>query len=136
MKYTTTKEIEETIRKAFEIDRVLPKVSPTSGGSLLGRLSVIPDTERSLEDILEDVKNNWRNLTADDVTLWYEVMSNWLPRLYGLRRQVIKKRCSGKGWKRIARELKQSGATDREFDRTTLWRIFNKGLEDILHKLT
>lgn len=134
MEYSTTKQIEEAIRRAFEVDRILPKTSPKSGGSLLGRLSVIPDTERSLEDVLEDVEKNWHNLTNEDVSLWYDVMSNWLPRLSTPRRQIVKKRCSGKGWKRIARELHESGITDRTLDRTTLWRIFQKGLEDILRR--
>ena len=39
----TTKEVEEMIRRAFEVDRILPPVVKRSGGILLGSMVVIPD---------------------------------------------------------------------------------------------
>lgn len=136
MVYMTTKEIEEAIRKAFEIDRILPSGKPKSSGCLLGRLTVIPDDLRPLDDIIEDAANNWHNLSKEDLRLWYEVMSLWIPYLSNPHKEVVKKRCSGKGWKRVARELYESGLSERTLDRTTLWRIFQRGLDDILRKLT
>ena len=135
MEFNTIKEVEAAIRRAFEVDRILPAVRPGNSGSLLGKMIIIPDMERSLEDLIEDSEKDRHNLTREDLELWRVVMSEWLPSLRGAEREVVKCRCSGMGWKRTARRLVQKKLADRELDRTTLWRKFKSGLEDILLKL-
>jgi hypothetical protein len=92
---------------------------------------VIPDDLRSLEDLTEDAARDWRNLTQEDLNIWSEALE-WLPKLKTPQREVVKKRCQGKSWKRISRELYQEKATSRELERTSLWRIFHDGLDRIL----
>lgn len=129
----TLKEIEEDIRRAFEIDRMLPSPYPSRASCYLGRLVVTPDTERSYEDIMEDISRSRLNITAEDLKLWDVVFDVWLPSIKKeLPRVVVVKRCQGMGWKRLARYLKDKHYTDRNFDRTTLWRIFKSGLNDVL----
>ena len=134
MKCSTIKEVEETIRKAVEIDRMLPSIKPRSGGSLLGRMIVIPDNERSLDDVLADVERNRNNITREDIALWYHVLTVWIPPLDSLQREIVKLRCSGMGWKRIGKHLAEHRFSDRVLYRTTLWRIFREALEAILRK--
>lgn len=128
----TTKEVEEMIRRAFEVDRILPPVVKRSGGSLLGSMVVIPDTLRSLEDLAEDAARDWRNLSDEDLRIWWMVCADWLPKLKSPFREIVKKRCQGKSWKRISRELYHEKTTNRELERTTLWRSYNEGLCKIL----
>lgn len=124
----TRKEVEQKIRRAFEIDRLLPYPRPDNAKCYLGKLVVIPDC-RPIEDIKEDDERRVF-LTSDDYNNWEMVMTEWMPKLHGAQRAVVKYRCSGMGWKRIARMLKEKDITHREFDRTTLWRIFNHGLDE------
>ncbi|MBO6305454.1 MAG: hypothetical protein J6M62_10325 [Selenomonadaceae bacterium] len=131
----STKEIEADIRRAFEVERLLPFPRPNNGSCYLGRLMVIPDTERSLEDIMEDIKNSRLNITSDDLKLWDKVTDEWLPLLVGMQRIVVVKRCQGMGWKRLARYLNEKNHTERTFDRTTLWRIFKNGLKEIQRQI-
>jgi hypothetical protein len=131
MKPSDKKELEEIIRRAFEIDKILPNVIPQPPTSLIGKMIVIPDTERSIEDINEDVQRNRALLNSDDVALWEEV-NEWFKGIDALNRAVVIKRCQGKGWKRIAKELVKEGRTYRYLHRATLWRHFNEGLEEIL----
>jgi hypothetical protein len=126
-----TKEIETLLRRAFEVDRILPPVFRKTTGCTLGAMVVIPDDLRSLEDLTEDAARDWRNLTQEDLNIWSEALE-WLPKLKTPQREVVKKRCQGKSWKRISRELYQEKATSRELERTSLWRIFHDGLDRIL----
>ena len=126
------KDLEKALRRAFEIDRMLPKVGPNSVGTLIGRMIVIPDDERSIEDVLEDCTR--KKVTRDDIELW-AAANDWMQTISGLRYLVVKKRCQGMGWKRIAKYAEEKKIADRMFDRTTLWRIFNKGLDDIIRKI-
>lgn len=127
----THKEVEAKIRRAFEIDKVLPFPRPKSAECLLGRLVVIPNTERSFEDIAEDAKYI---ITQEDWDLWHEVMFEWMPKLHGVQRAVVKYRCCGMGWKRIAKMLYDKEFTHRTLDRSTLWRIFAHGLDEFCAK--
>lgn len=127
----TIKEVEQTIRRAFEIDRALPFPRPSNAECLLSKMIVIPNTERSLEDLAEDAKFI---ITQEDYNLWHMVMFDWMPKVHGAQRAVIKYRCCGMGWKRIARTLVEKKYTYRTMDRTTLWRMFQHGLEHILGK--
>lgn len=133
MKYSTTKEIEEVIRRAFEIDHLLPPVfANKTRGSTLGSVVDIPDTLRSLDDLAEDPRLQYA--TAEDLEIWNMVMFNWLPCVSLLEREIIRCRCRNMGWKRIARHLCQRKFADRELYRTTLWRTFQDGLKTILTK--
>lgn len=125
----TRKEVEKTIRRAFEIDRMLPYPRPENAKCFLGKLVVIPDTERSFEDIKEDGEKRIY-ITSDDYNNWELVMTEWMPKLHGAQRAVVKYRCCGMGWKRIARTLKEKQFTHRELGRTTLWQMFNHGLDE------
>lgn len=126
----TRKEVEEKIRRAFEIDRLLPYPRPENAKCYLGKLVVIPDC-RPIEDIKEDDERRVF-LTTDDYNNWELVMTEWMPKLHGAQRAVVKYRCCGMGWKRIARTLKEKQFTHRELDRSTLWRIFAHGLDEFL----
>lgn len=126
-----TKEVEALLRRAFEVDRILPPVIKKSTGSLLGNMIVIPDDLRSFEDLAEDAARDWRNLTPEDLEIW-SVALEWLPKLKSPHREIVKKRCRGESWKRISRELYREKITNRELERTTLWRTFNEGLCKIL----
>ncbi len=128
-------ELETKIRRAFDVDKMLPKVGPSSSGSLLGRLMVIPDDQRSYQDVLEDLRNDRRNLTTDDIELWWTVMCGYLTKISGIEHEVVKLRCAGMGWKRIAKRLVEGEFSERMLHRATLWRFFRRGLEDILRKI-
>ena len=126
-----TKEIEKTIRRAFEVDRILPPVFQNKMRGTLGFVN-IPNIERSLEDLEEDPKFN--SVTKEDVKLWEMVLFVWLPILTPFEREIVKCRCRNMGWKRIARHLVKCKLADRELYRTTLWRSFQDGLSTISKK--
>lgn len=92
------KEIEETIRRAMWVDRKLPPVKLNEPQSPLSTviISQIPAEE---------------HLTNEDLQIWNKVMFEWLPLLSGESRDIVKKRCAGMGWKRIAYELSIGRAT-------------------------
>ena len=133
MRYPNTRqELEEMIRRAFDVDRILPPAfNARMKGCSLSNLIVVPDDERSPEDVLEDLADSRMNITREDLALWQEVMFKWLPVLNGIEREVVKCRCRGMGWKRIGKHLSERSLSDRGLSRTTLWRIFVSGLERI-----
>jgi hypothetical protein len=88
---------------------------------------IIPNTERSFEDVAEDAK---AIVTQEDYDLWHQVMFEWMPKLHGAQKAVVKYRCCGMGWKRIARMLVEKNFTYRTLDRSTLWRMFQHGLNE------
>lgn len=122
----TNKEVEKTIRRAFEIDRILPYPRPENAKCYLGKLVVIPDL-RSPTDIDDKEK---MVITSEDLEIWEMVMTEWMPRLHGMQRAVVKYRCCGMGWKKIARLLYEKHITYRTLERTQLWRIFMHGLDE------
>lgn len=129
------KELEEVLRKFFDIDRCLPRVKPSDPKSLIGKMIVIPDTERSIEDINEDMERK-RTITMEDIELWIAA-NKWICLIASKAiREVVIKRCQGKGWKRIAGEMAKEGISKRYLHRTTLWRNFNDGLDEILRKIS
>lgn len=117
------KEIEDIIRRAMWTDRKLPKIGPCYPTSPLGKISPSKDTYRSIEDIIEDLPFRERP-TKEDIENWETVMFVWLPKLKPDVRDIVVKRCSGMGWKRIAYQL--------NCHKSTAWRMFNKGLQIIL----
>lgn len=120
------KEIEEIIRRAMWTDRKLPKVGPCYPKSPFGKISPTEDTYRSIEDIMEDVPFRERP-TKEDIDNWEKVMFVWLPLLDPMTRDIVVKRCSGMGWKRIAYQI--------SCHKSTAWRMFNKGLQTILRRI-
>ena len=129
------KELEEALRRFFEIDKVLPSVRPSNPKSLIGKMIVIPDTERSIEDINEDCQRRI-TLTAEDIILW-EVANDWLNLIKNKTNKfVVKRRCMGKGWKKISTELCKEGYTQRQLHRVSLWRNFTDGLDEILRNFS
>jgi hypothetical protein len=131
---TTRQELEELLRRAFEIDRMLPKVGLKNPTSILGQLVVIPDDERSLEDIQEDWEHARERITSADMELWEEA-NKWLGTIRGIKWAVVKKRCQGMGWKRIASYLVKKEFADRHLHRATLLRYFYDGLDEIVRKI-
>lgn len=130
---TNIKDLEMALRRAFEIDRMLPKVCPKPTGTIIGKMIIIPDDERSYEDIIEDIERNRRNLSMEDIELW-ENATLWMQKIYGIRYGVVKKRCQGMGWKRIARYCVEKKYSDRMLHRSTLLRYFYDGLDQIVNK--
>ena len=121
----TRKEVENIIRRAFEVDRAMPFPRPSNPKSLIGKMIVIPDT-RAATDVDE---REYIRLTAEDIKNWETVMFDWMPKLHGAQKAVVKYRCYGMGWKRIARTLQEKKYTFRVLDRSTLWRMFQHGLD-------
>ena len=126
----TRKEVENIIRRAFEVDRAMPFPRPSNPKSLIGKMIVIPDT-RAATDVEE---REYIRLTAEDIKNWETVMFDWMPQLKGAQKAVIKYRCCGMGWKRIARTLQEKKYTFRVLDRSTLWRMFQHGLDEFVDK--
>ena len=135
MRYPNTRqELEDMIRRAFDVDRRLPRVGHKGIESPIWKLVMIPDDERSPEDVLEDLAESRMNITREDLALW-ETVSGWMRLIHGIRRAVVKKRCQGMGWKRIARYLVEHDYTDRHLHRSTLLRYFYDGLDDIVRRI-
>lgn len=128
MKYD---KVEDVIRRAFEIDAVLPRVKPQELNSMIGKVVVIPDDERSHQDVLEDVACKIDIVMAEDVKLWYMVMTEWMPKLTRIQRKVIELRVKGMGWKRIGKIIYDGKISERYLYRTTLWRIYKSGIEEL-----
>ena len=126
----TRKEVENIIRRAFEVDRAMPFPRPSNPQSLIGKMIVIPDT-RAATDVEE---REYIRLTAEDIKNWETVMFDWMPQLKGAQKAVVKYRCCGMGWKRIARTLQEKKYTFRVLDRSTLWRMFQQGLDEFVDK--
>ena len=126
----TRKEVENIIRRAFEVDRAMPFPRPSNPQSLIGKMIVIPDT-RAATDVDE---REYIRLTAEDIKNWETVMFDWMPQLKGAQKAVVKYRCCGMGWKRIARTLQEKKLTYRTLDRSTLWRMFQQGLDEFADK--
>ena len=131
---TNRKELEDALRRAFEIDRMLPRVAPKHPTSTLGQMVVIPDDERSVEDLQEEWEAARERVTAADMELW-EAANKWLCTIRGIRWAVVKKRCQGMGWKRIAGYLVRKEYADRHLHRATLLRYFYEGLDEIVRKI-
>ena len=128
------KELETMLRRAFEIDRMLPRVAPKNPTSPIGQMIVIPDDERSIQDMQEEYEQARGRLTQSDMELW-EAAIRWMQTIHGIRWAVVKKRCQGMGWKRIAGYLVKKEYADRVLHRHTLLNYFYSGLEEILRKI-
>ena len=131
---TNRNELETALRRAFEIDRMLPKVALKMPTSPLGQMVVIPNDERSIEDMQEEFERARERITSEDMELWEEA-NKWLCTIRGIRWAVVKKRCQGMGWKRIAGYLVKKEYADRVLHRNTLLKYFYDGLDEIVRKI-
>lgn len=134
MKIETREELWEVIKKAYEIDGLLPIEKPSNYGCLLGKMVVIPDDERSPQDVLEDINNLKSSIMQADYDLWFSMMSKMVRLLTPTQRKVLELRAKNYGWKRIGKLLKDKGYTDRLLHRATLWRIYERSLDKLMGK--
>ena len=120
--------IENNIRKAAEVDKVLPPVFKANYRSPLGAM-IAPEPEVLAErNFYDEVPTS---ITNEDIKVWEKVCFDWLPILPRTDQNIIWWRCCGMGWKRISRQLKAIGYLSQEVHRITLFRYFVKGLEKI-----
>lgn len=133
-------EIINDIAKAIYIKRRLdghemPKYPKDS----IGQHLIIPDMERSNEDILEDRTRNEAMKHLDMVDI---VFKDWLGNLYPLEFLTIYWRLcysflSGKQmpWKAVSKKLRDYKVTERYYSNRQLQRIFKDTIDGIARKL-
>jgi len=122
------KRIENCIRLAAEVDKALPPVFKADYRSPLGAM-IKPELDVIVErNFYDDLPTT---VTGEDIKIWEKVCFDWLPMLPKANQCILWWRCSGMGWKRIARKLKEKGYLGQELHRITLFRYFVKGLEKI-----
>ena len=121
-------EVEKNIRIAAEIDKALPSVFKDGYRSPLGMM-IKPEVQVIMDRNLYD--DMPLAITNDDIKIWEKVCFEWLPSLPKTTQMIVWWRCSGMGWKRISRNLKEKGYLSQEVHRITLFRYFVKGLEKI-----
>ena len=120
------------IKKAYEIDSMLPMEHPSRYHSFLGKMVVIPDDERSREDVLADIESFKRQIMPEEYDEWYQIMSKMLIALTPVHRKIFELRAKNYGWKKVATTLYKLKLTERTLHRATLDRLFNQGLSLIL----
>lgn len=119
------KELEGNLERAFWVDKQLPANGLKQLNSALGRLVILPDG-RPINDIFAEKRAHERP-TREDLALWETAMFDWIPSLPPNLRDIIKRRCSGMGWKRIAYEL--------DISIRTAQRWYNTGLDSLLKSI-
>ncbi len=119
------KELKENLERAFWVDKQLPAFGLKRLNSALGKLVILPDG-RPLNDIFAEKRAHERP-TREDLALWETAMFEWIPLLPPNIRDIMKRRCSGMGWKRIAYEV---GISVR-----TAQRRYNTGLDSLLKSI-
>lgn len=119
------KEMEEKLRRAFYIDKLLPSVGLKRLTASLGNKIVLPDG-RPLAEIIAE-RRACERPTTEDLRLWEAAMFEWLPLLDIETRTVVRQRCCGMGWKRLAFEMHSSVRT--------IQRRFKNGLDCIIQFL-
>lgn len=123
---------EQTIRRAVYVKRRLDHQQlPSSPKDSLGKNVVIPDDERSHEDIIEDIEHNKAMEHPEVVELVYD---KWLLELAEDERAVVLLRCRPMGWKRVGRVIVKMGIFDRQYSTKHLRRIFNTGIDKIVRR--
>lgn len=104
------KDVQEYIRIAFAVDRLLPHVGPKQPHSPLGRMVTPDDAEMGLDDRYAESQSQAEaeKINNGDYEIWDIVMTQWLTELKPLKLAVVTRRAQGMGWKRIAYELHAS----------------------------
>ena len=121
--------MEDAIRRFYRVDKLLPPVLPMPVKSELAKYVVITDNNRSPEDVLEDIDGR---ITPEDFDVWDNVGRLLCEVPWTINKQIVCLRCQGKGWRRVAKELKRAGIVPFVPHRVTLWRHFAAGLDEIL----
>ena len=122
-------DVEQTIRRAIYVKRRLDHQQlPSQPKDSLGKNVIIPDDERSHEDILEDIEHN-KAMEHPEVV--EQVFDQWLEILSDREKDIVLLRCRPMGWKRVARVAEKMGVTDRQYSSQQLRRIFNGALDRI-----
>lgn len=119
------KELETTLERAFWVDKQLPAVGLKRLDSAMGRFVILPDG-RPLEEVIAEKRAHERP-TREDLALWETAMFDWMPLLSPNIRDIVRRRCCGMGWKRIAYEL---GISMR-----TAQRRYGTGLDSLLKSI-
>lgn len=132
MRFKDVEDLKKAIHKALEIDCLLPKTAPFLSQNAIAGMIQIPDNERSPQDVLEDLSRSRNMVMAEDVELWFYVTTELLTALSPIQRMIVIMRAKDKGWKKIAKRLVDSKLTERHLYRTTLWRIYNGSLKEML----
>lgn len=118
------------IKKAIYIkNRIDHREYPAGAKDPIGLNCIIPDDERSHEDILEDIEHN---KAMNHPELVDEVFGKWFSVLDDREREVVKLRCKPMGWKKVSRILESIGVVDRQYSDKHLRRIFNGALDRII----
>jgi len=117
----------QTIQGAIYVkNRLDHQEYPKGAVSMLSGHVIIPDEERSSDDILEDIEKN--NLMKHPEIV-DEVYKKWFSVLSKREKVIVKLRCRPMGWKRVsAMALK---ITYRCYSKKHLRRIFDEAIDKI-----
>lgn len=122
--------VEETIRQAIYVKNRLDHGEyPVGAKDPLGRNIIIPDDERSHEDILEEKEHNQAMSHPEIVET---VFVHWFGILDDREREIVKLRCRPMGWKKVSRKAAEICVVDRQYSYKQLRRIFNGALDKII----
>lgn len=137
IKANNEKEVEVLINRALQYEKCMGRVGPSDAKSILSPLISIPDWERSIEDIREDLEKRHEILQGDS-ELHYDCTIRWLPSLDAVDRRIVIMRLNkplnkpyGAGWKKIANVLHEKGLLARVYDRRQLQRYY----KDAIHRI-
>ena len=121
MKTDIEYQIEKSIRDAIITKRAHDKVAtPKWPKDNLGRHIVIPNDERSPQDVLED--HEYIRIVNDEENM-KKVYELWLPVLRCFEREIVLLRCSGHGWKSIAHREHCSRHTAMRYFKSAIYKI-------------
>ena len=123
-------EVETTIRQAIYVkNRIDHREYPLGARDPLGRNIIIPDDERSHEDILEEKEHNNAMNHPEVVDI---VFGQWFAVLDDREREIVKLRCRPMGWKKVSRKAEEIGVIERQYSDKQLRRIHNGALDKII----
>lgn len=123
-------QIEQTIKQAIYVkNRLDHREYPMGVKNPIGRNIIIPDDERSHEDILEEKEHNNAMNHPEVVDV---VFGQWFSVLDDREREIVKLRCRPMGWKKVSRVAEQMAIVDRQYSSKQLRRIHNGALDRIL----
>ena len=126
LRYTIECEIKKAIYVKNRIDH---REYPKGAKDPIGMNCIIPDDERSHEDILEDIEHNKAMNHPELVDV---VFGQWFSVLDDREREVVKLRCRPMGWKKVSRKAEEMGIFDRQYSDRQLNRIHNGALDKII----
>lgn len=127
------KDVEMAIEEALDVTNRERRQGPAGSRSLLGQITKSEEKEMSLEDLIE---NDFMT-DPDEMEVYNRnvVKYNWLKMLKRKGQYVVLCRCSGMGWKKLARILVKKGCATRELHPSTLKETYNKSIQYIYNKV-